>query len=142
MNVLNTNPTGGGGPVQARVSGTIAAGTTPIALAVDSVNNKVYVANFGMERNDGICQTCYCPGENGTLTIIDGATQSASTEGFSYTYSNPLDLAVNPASHSLYVLSRVFFTWSLTCGYDGEVGILNGSPLTQTAATGVGSREA
>src|SRR5258707_4623380 len=67
---------GGGGSVTASVSATIPVGTTPEGITADSTTNKIYVADFGSEGNDGICQTCYCPGMNGTLTVIDGATQS------------------------------------------------------------------
>ncbi len=129
---------GGGGPVAAKVSGTITAGTAPNAIAADPTMNKIYVADFGKEDNDGICQTCYCPVVNGTLTVIDGATESSTTTGFSYAYSNPLDLAVNPATRTLYVASRVFFTISPTCGYSDNVGVLGESTLTQTATTYAG----
>ena len=120
------------------VSGTIAVGNAPWAIAVDSTTNKIYVADFGGEDNNGICSTCYCPVVNGTLTVIDGATRSTTTTGFSYAYSNPLDLAVNPANRTLYVASRVFFTVSPTCGYSDQLGVLGESMLTQTATTRVG----
>lgn len=120
------------------VSGTIAVGNAPSAIAVDSTANKIYVADFGGEGNDGICSTCYCPGVNGTLTVIDGATQSPTTTGFTYAYSNPLYLAVNAANRTLYVASRVFFTVSPTCGYSDQLGVLGESTLTQTATTHVG----
>lgn len=125
--------------VSVSVSGTIAVGTAPNAIAVDSTTNKIYVTDFGSEGNDGICQTCYCPGTNGSLTVIDGTTQSPTTTGFSYAYSNPLDLAVNPANHSLYVASRVFFTVSPTCGYGGVLGVFDTTTLSQTATSDVGS---
>lgn len=125
-------------PVPATVSGAVAVGTAPSAIAVDPASNKIYVADFGSEGNDGICSTCYCPGVNGSLTVIDGATQSPTTTSFSYAYSNPLDLAVNPANRTLYVASRVFFTVSPTCGYSDNLGVLGESTLTQTATTPVG----
>jgi YVTN family beta-propeller protein len=134
---VNTN--NDGGQVTASVSGTISVGTAPSAIAADSTTNKIYVADFGSEGNDGICSTCYCPGVNGTLTVIDGATQSPTTTAFSYAYSNPLDLAINPANHILYVASRVFFTVSPTCGYSDSVAVLDGATLTQAATTSVGS---
>ena len=129
---------GGGGLVAAKVGGTIVVGTAPNAIAVDSTMNKIYVADFGKDENNGICQTCYCPVVNGTLTVIDGATESPTTTGFSYAYSNPLDLAVNSADRTLYVASRVFFTISPTCGYSDNLGVLGESTLTQTATTYVG----
>jgi len=119
--------------VAASVSGSIAAGTNPVAVAVDSVSNKIYVANFGADGNNGICQTCYCAGLNGTLTVIDGATQSQTTSGFTYAYQNPLDLAVNPANHMAYVTSRVFQRpTNPTCGYGGELEAFAGGTLSQT----------
>jgi YVTN family beta-propeller protein len=130
------------GPVPAMVSGTVAVGTAPDAIAVDSTTNKIYVADFGEEDNNGICSTCYRPVVNGTLTAIDGATQSPTIIGFSYAYSNPLDLAVNIANHTLYVASRVFFTISPTCGYSDNVAVLASATLTQTATTYVGSAHA
>jgi DNA-binding beta-propeller fold protein YncE len=137
-NAVSNGGGGGGGPVAATVSGTIAVGTVPNSIAIDPTTNKIYVADFGKEQNNGICQTCYCPVQNGTLTVIDGATQAPTTSAFSYAYSNPLDLAVNPANHSLYVASRVFFTISPTCGYSDKLGVFDEASLTETTATRVG----
>jgi DNA-binding beta-propeller fold protein YncE len=82
-NTVNSTSNGtGGDPVAAKVSGTIAAGTNPAAIAVDSTTNKIYVADFGKGQNNGQCQTCFCPLQNGTLTVIDGATQKSTTTPF------------------------------------------------------------
>jgi YVTN family beta-propeller protein len=134
----NSN-SGGDGPVAAKVSGTITAGTNPTAIAADSTNNKIYVANFGKDPNNGICQTCYCLGVNGTLTAIDGTTEVPTTSGFSYAYQNPLDLAVNSSNHNLYVVSRVFPNpTNPTCGYAGELDAIDAATFTQTNTTLVG----
>jgi YVTN family beta-propeller protein len=128
-----------GGAVPAKVSGTVAAGTNPTAISIDSTTNKIYVANFGKDPNDGICQTCYCPGVNGTLTVIDGATKVPTTSGFQYAYQNPFDLAVNSANHQLYVVSRVFpNSTNLTCGYAGELDQIDTAKFTETNTSFVG----
>jgi len=136
--ITNSNG-GGGGAVAAKVTGTISAGTNPTAIAVDFTNNKIYVANFGRDPNNGMCQTCYCPGVNGTLTVIDGATQVPTTSGFSYAYQNPFDLGVNSANHNLYVVSRVFpDTSNPTCGYAGELDEINTTTSGQINTSFVG----
>ncbi len=126
------------GPVVAKVIGTIAAGMTPRAVAVDPASNTIYVANFGQETNSGQGSTSYCPGVNGTLTTIDGATQSVATSalppaGAQYPYENPLDLAVNSASHTVYVAARLFEQPNATCYYYGGLQIFNSGTLAQTA---------
>ena len=137
------NLSGGSGPVAAKVSGTIPAGTTPRAVAVDPVTNIIYVANFGQEGNDNICSTCYCPGVNGTLTTIDGASQTPTTTGFPYAYQNPLDLTVNPSNHSLYVASRMFpVPTNPTCGYLGELEVFAGETIAQTTTAPYPSHQA
>ena len=139
MSTVNNNGGSGGGPAPASVSGTIGVGDNPSAIAVDSTSNRIYVTDFGGDSNDGICQTCYCPGINGSLTVIDGETEAATTTGFSYAYQNPFDLAVNPANHSLYVVSRVFPNpTNPTCGYGGQVDAIDMATLTQTNTTYVG----
>lgn len=117
----NDNSGGGGGPAAATVVGTIAAGNGPRAVAVDSTTNTIYVANFGAEA-DTICQTCYCPLQNGTLTTIDGVTLSVATSalppaGAQYPYENPMGLAVNPATNNVYIAARLFAQPNLTCLY-------------------------
>lgn len=133
----NLGSGGGGGPSAAKVVGTIAVGTTPNAVAVDPATNTIYVANFGQEGNDGICATCYCPWVNGTLTTIDGVTQSVATNalppaGAQYPYENPLDLAVNPATHTVYVAARLLAQPTLTCYYFGGLQLFNSGTLAQT----------
>jgi len=135
---LSTNNLSSGGPVAAKVIGTIAAGTTPRAVAVDPTSNTIYVANFGQETNSGQGSTSYCPGANGTLTTIDGGTQSVTTSslppaGAQYPYENPLDLAVNPTSHTVYIAARLFEQPSVTCYYFGGLQVFKGGTLAQTA---------
>ncbi len=128
----------GGGHAAAIVTGTVTVGTTPRAIAVDSSSNKIYVADFGEETNTGQCQTCYCVAVNGSLTMIDGTTESPTTTGFSYAIQNPLDLAVNPANHTVYAVSRVFDS---TCGfYLDQLEGLHGATLILTAATPLTAR--
>lgn len=66
------------------VSGTIAAGSEPIAVAVNPANNKVYVANWS----------------SGNVTVIDGATGSKVDVA---TGTRPTWVAVNPETGYAYV---------------------------------------
>ncbi|UCG43859.1 MAG: hypothetical protein JSU73_04370, partial [candidate division WOR-3 bacterium] len=59
------------------VTGTVAAGDRPYAVAVNPVTNKVYVANR----------------EGGNVTVIDGATHDTLTVAAG---SQPCAVAVNP----------------------------------------------
>lgn len=63
---------------------TIPAGNDPVAIAVNSVTNKIYVANFS--SND--------------VTVIDGATNSATTVGVGQA---PIAIAVNSVTNKIYV---------------------------------------
>lgn len=90
---------GGGGPVPASVSGTIKAGTGPRAITVDSSTNKIYVADFGT-----------IPTPSGAdIETIDGATQSTTSTGFAGRPQNPYAVALNPANHTLYVITEAYW---------------------------------
>ena len=70
--------------VVAGAQGLFPVGSSPIAVAVNPVTNKVYVANYG----------------SNTVTVFDGATNAtpAVTVG-----SNPVAVAVNPVTNKVYV---------------------------------------
>lgn len=70
---------------------TITAGVGPIAVAVNPVTNKVYVANFAIN-----------PGE---VTVIDGVTNTPATVTASY---SPTAVAVNPVTNKIYVANSTF----------------------------------
>jgi YVTN family beta-propeller protein len=74
-----------GPPAQAQfVTDTVPTGNSPQAIGINSVTNKIYVANA----------------DDGTLTVIDGATHSTATMAVG---SNPQAVAVNPVTNKIYV---------------------------------------
>jgi DNA-binding beta-propeller fold protein YncE len=70
------------------VTATEAAGTNPDAIAVNSVTNKVHVANSG-----------------GTVTVIDGATNATTTVAV----SSPVAIAVDSVTNKVYVANGAVF---------------------------------
>ena len=62
----------------------VGTGSQPFAVAVNPITNKIYVANRGQ----------------GTVTIIDGATNTTETETVGTT---PVAIAVNPVTNKAYV---------------------------------------
>jgi len=62
----------------------VPTGDKPYAIGVNSVTNRMYVANA----------------DDGTLTVIDGATHSTATIAVG---SNPQAVAVNPVTNKIYV---------------------------------------
>lgn len=99
----------GSDPVPARVSGTIAVGTAPVAIVADSAHNKIYVMDFGTQPTG----TQGCPQSGADVTAIDGAAQSTTSVGFwlsSSTPMTPVAAALNPANHTLYALAQAY--WS------------------------------
>ena len=95
----------GGGPVAASIAGTIAVGTAPSAIVVDSAANKIYVTDFGT-RPTGIP----CSQSGADLEVIDGGTQSTTSVGFSpASPATPTAAALNPAEHALYVQAGVYW---------------------------------
>jgi YVTN family beta-propeller protein len=104
---------------------TVAAGTSPVAVAVNSVTNKVYVANFGSDNvtviDGGTYDTTLIPADSGpsavvvnsvtnkvyvanwesnNVTVIDGATNATTTVPAG---SAPWAVAVNPVMNRIYV---------------------------------------
>lgn len=104
---------GGTGSVAASVSATIKVGTAPNAVAVDSSSNKIYVTDFG-SRPAGT----RCSQSGADLETIDGVTQSTSSGGFGSPFpANPYSVALNPATHTLYVAYEEY--WSGIKGNSG-----------------------
>ena len=62
----------------------VPAGGSPIEVAVNSVTNQIYVANY----------------TGNTVTVIDGATNNTSTVNVDL---NPAWLAVNQVTNQIYV---------------------------------------
>src|SRR6266851_3823837 len=71
-----------------RVTATVAAGATPIGVAVNPVTNKIYVANANSNN----------------VTVIDGATNStpASVSATVAAGANPAGVVVNPVTNKIY----------------------------------------
>src|SRR5215813_2897376 len=83
------------------VIATAPTGGAPTAAAVNPITNKTYVANFcGSDPN---CLS------NGTVTVIDGATNNTTTVTAGY---YPKAVAVNSATNQIYVANA--------CGSDGN----------------------
>src|ERR1022692_1263850 len=97
----------------------VASGSNPSTMALNSATNKIYVAN--QCGSDPSCQTF-----NGSVTVIDGATLAFTNIGVG---SDPYGLAVNSATNRAYVPNY--------CGSDpscntsnGTVSVIDGTPPT------------
>src|SRR5271170_7304332 len=69
------------------VVATVPVGTGPVAVAVNSVTNQIYVLNQTSEN----------------VTVIDGATNNTTTVPVG---PNPVDIAVNSVTNQIYVLDQ------------------------------------
>jgi YVTN family beta-propeller protein len=123
---------------------TVAAGTHAVAVAVNPVTNRVYVANNSTDSVtviDGatnaattvavgsqpyaiavnpVTNKVYVSNENGvSVTVIDGATNATTTLA---TGVSPVGVAVNPATNKIYV-----------CSYDDDnVMVITDAPVNDT----------
>ena len=70
------------------VTASVAAGTSPIAVAINPVTNKIYVANEG----------------SSDVTVIDGATNTVVATVMAGT--TPFAVAINPVTNKIYVANR------------------------------------
>jgi YVTN family beta-propeller protein len=77
------------------ITATIAVGTTPSGVDVDPQTNFIYVANAGNSQS----------GDPGNVTVIDGTT-NATTTLVDPNATNPVAVAVNSATHKVYVANR------------------------------------
>jgi YVTN family beta-propeller protein len=84
------------------VVATVPVGTEPQAIAIDSVTNKIYVANLG-----------------NTVTVINGASDSTTTVTVG---ASPVAIAVNPATNKIYVAN----------GFSDNVTVINGANNSTT----------
>jgi YVTN family beta-propeller protein len=66
------------------VTATVATGAFPLAIAINPVTNRVYVANYS----------------SNSITVIDGATNFTSNVGVG---TNPYAVAANPVTNMIYV---------------------------------------
>ena len=122
------NSTGNMGPVAAAVSGTIAVGTAPSAIAVDSVNNKIVVADFGSpETALGTTQQCQPTGAD--VTVIDGVTETPTANSFNVP-ENPSAVVMDTISHVAYVLGTEYLDVFTGCNTAGSAlsGVADAGP--------------
>ena len=94
------------GPVAATVSGTIAVGTTPTAIAVDSANNKIIVTDFGSPET-ALHTNTWCQKTGADVTVVDGATETKTAVSFNFP-ENPYAVVIDPTSHAVYVLGTEY----------------------------------
>jgi DNA-binding beta-propeller fold protein YncE len=106
------------------VVATLPAGTSPYALAVNSVTNKIYLANYC-----GSDPTC---ASSGTVTVIDGATNNTATVNVGV---SPSAIAVNSTTNKIYVAN--YCGSDLTCSSSGTVTVIDGA-TNNTATVNVG----
>jgi DNA-binding beta-propeller fold protein YncE len=106
------------------VTATVASDVFPGSIGVNSVTNKVYVANnCGTDPN---CQSA------GTVTVIDGATLGTQRVATGY---YPLGVAVNSVTNKIYVANC---NTDPSCSTQGAITVINGATLaTQTVVVGV-----
>jgi YVTN family beta-propeller protein len=79
------------------ITATVTAGTSPSAVAVNPVSNRIYVANTA----------------SNTVTVIDGATNTTATVAVG---SGPSALAVNPVTNKIYVANSLGFSVTVIDG--------------------------
>ena len=100
--------------------GTVTVGVNAFSLSANPATNKIYVANYcGSDPN---CT----PGVNGTVTVIDGATDKTTTVTVQL---HPEFLVINSATNKIYVTNRK----------SGTVSVIDGATDTVTATITVGS---
>ncbi len=85
---------------------TLPAGNTPLGVAVNPMTNKTYVANYS----------------DGTVTVIDGATNTTATVSVGV---YPDAIAVNPATNKIYVANDCGN--DPTCASTGTVSVIDGA---------------
>ena len=85
------------------ITTTVVTGSSPVAVAINPVTNKIYVANQGSVN----------------VTVIDGATNSTTTVAAG---SNPRAVAINPVTNKIYVANES----------SNDVTVIDGAPSTFT----------
>ena len=107
---------------------TVTVGAGPSVPVVNLVTNKIYVAN-----SCGSDPTCAYPFSQGTVTVIDGATNNPTSVNVEF---NPLALDVNSASNKIYVANNCSDPY---CGTRATVTVIDGTTLATTLAA-IGGR--
>lgn len=112
-----------------QVIATVPVGVEPASSAVNSTTNKIYVPN--QCGNDA---TCSYPYSQGTMTVINGATNNPAPVNVGYF---PATLAVNPVTNRIYVANECGS--DPACAGDGTVTVIDGVSNTVIATVTVGS---
>ncbi|MGE5098135.1 MAG: YncE family protein [Betaproteobacteria bacterium] len=107
----------------------IAAGMDSRALLVNPTANKVYVANFGFAPG----ATC-CLLPTGDITVIDGATNTASAVGAN-AVRNPSRLVLDPVTSQVYVQQDA--RWPGVGVVDGDTNAVRFSAVPDFAVGGI-----
>src|ERR1700688_3467054 len=94
------------------VSATVPAGPNPVAIAVNPVTNKIYVADCILSGDNQ-------HGINGNVTVIDGVTNAATTITVGVC---PIGVAVNPTTNMIYVAD--FGHYSVSCSACVDPGMI------------------
>ncbi len=110
-----------------RVIATLPVGRGPLSAAVNSVTNKIYVADWC--GNDPNCTS------GGTVTVIDGATDNTLSVNVGF---YPYGVAVNSLTNKIYVAN-----WcgnDPSCASGGTLSVIDGVSNTVIATLTTGSR--
>ena len=110
-----------------QVIATVSVGSHPQSSAVNSTTNKIYVPNY--------CGTDPNCGSNGTVSVIDGATNNLQSVNVGF---YPVVVAVNPVTNKIYVVNNNCINFPSPCAGDGTVTVIDGVTLTTSTVT-VGS---
>ena len=111
-----------------QVIATVPVGVEPGSLAVNSITNKIYVANSCAASPEG-----YCHGGNGIVTVIDGATNNPLSVNVGY-FTNSVTL--NPVTNKIYAVNQCGN--DEYCGGAGTVSVIDGLSDTVIATVTVG----
>jgi YVTN family beta-propeller protein len=98
-------------------------GFYPYAVDVNTVTNKIYVAN---QCGDD----AYC-GSTATMTVIDGASLATTDVAIGGYY--PYAIAVNSATNKIYVPTECYSDVSCQGASNGTVSVIDGATLTYTS---------
>jgi YVTN family beta-propeller protein len=108
-----------------QVIATVPVGIQPNSAAVNTVTNKIYVANT-------TCTNYPCPGR-GTVTVIDGATNNTLSVSAGFV---PALAAVNAVTNRIYVTNSC---GDPNCASYGTVSVIDGASNTVIATVTAGS---
>ncbi len=111
-----------------QVIATVPVGIQPWGLAVNSITNKIYVANSCDSNPNGSCS-----GGTGTVTVIDGATDNTLSVSAGY-FTN--SVALNPVTNRIYAVNQCS---DESCGSGGSVTVMDGTSNTVIATVAVGN---